>query len=142
MRRYPFVLATILLTAVGCGSTSESAGSPAVPNSAAPASPLPAESTGSSAMTNSARPTSPSPSATRGDPDNPQDLAGAPVVLTGRVSIGSTCAVLTTRGQRWALIGAAAGTLNDGQIATVRGRPTAVPPGCHADFGLAVRSVN
>ena len=142
MRKYPLVLVAVLLTAGGCGSTSESTGSAASSNSATPESPSPAVPTGSFAASNSATTAGPAPTVSRGDPDNPQDLAGAPVVLRGPVHVSDTCAVLTTRARRWALVGAAARTLTDGQIATVRGRPIAVPPGCDADFALAVRGIS
>jgi hypothetical protein len=81
-------------------------------------------------------PTPPGPASA--DPEDPRDLVGAPVVLTGAVSRRRGCVVLEVRGRRWALTGDAADRLPDGRQ-TVRGRPVAVPVGCDADFGLLLR---
>ncbi|WP_221328219.1 hypothetical protein [Actinoplanes sp. L3-i22] len=83
----------------------------------------------------------PSPGGSRGDPDNPVDRVGAPIVLTGTVGTAGGCVVLTENGRRWALVGAAAARLADGQSVTVRGRPVPVPAGCDAAAALAVRTV-
>lgn len=84
----------------------------------------------------------PSPATGNGtDPENPRDQVGAPIVLTGTVSRQDNCVILDTGTRRWALLGTKAATLTDGQRTRVRGRPAAVPSGCNAAFGLAVRSV-
>lgn len=86
-------------------------------------------------------PASPNPTpAVRNDPDNPRDRVGPPVVLTGTVHRHDGCTILEARGHRWALTGAATAQLADSATVTVRGRPVAVPAGCDADFGLALRA--
>ena len=76
-----------------------------------------------------------------GDPDNPSDLVGAPVVLTGTVSRADGCVILDVGGRRWALTGVSAARLADGQHVTVRGRPVAVPAGCDAAFAVSLRPI-
>jgi hypothetical protein len=76
-----------------------------------------------------------------GDPQQGRDLVGPPVILTGVVSVRSTCTVLIVQGRRWALLGEPARALVDGGQVTVRGRPARVPAGCAADFALTVRTV-
>jgi hypothetical protein len=83
-----------------------------------------------------------SPPTPTGGPDNPRDLVGAPIVVTGTVEVTADCVTLTAKGRRWALVGSAAARLTDGRTATVRGRPTAVPPGCDADSAIAVRRIS
>jgi hypothetical protein len=83
----------------------------------------------------------PPPPAT-GDPDHPRDLVGAPIVVTGTVEVTAHCVTLTAKGRRWALVGSATAGLTDGRTVTVRGRPATVPPGCDADFGIAVRQIS
>ena len=65
---------------------------------------------------------------------------GPPVVLSGTVRREHGCVILEAGGRRWALTGAAAARLADGERVTVRGRPVAVPAGCDAAFGLALRA--
>jgi hypothetical protein len=77
----------------------------------------------------------------RGDPDNPQDRVGAPIVLTGTVDTTGPCVILTVAGHRWALLGEPIGQLTDQQTVTVRGRPATMPPGCDAASALTVRSI-
>lgn len=62
------------------------------------------------------------------------------MVLSGTISRGHGCVIIDAGGRRWALVGAAAATLIDGQQVTVRGRPVEVPAGCDATFALALRS--
>jgi hypothetical protein len=83
-----------------------------------------------------------SPPAATGDPDHPRDLVGAPIVVTGTVEVTAHCVTLTAKGRRWALVGSATAGLTDGRTVTVRGRPATVPPGCDADFGIAVRQIS
>ncbi|MFI7599321.1 hypothetical protein [Actinoplanes sp. NPDC049681] len=156
MRRHACAAATLLLMlmlAAGCGgpadSTAGSAASSPVDGASATPAPepsVPAEPSPTAEPTQTAVPPhhpsrSSSPRASRGDPDNPRDLVGPPIVLAGTVDAAGSCVVLVARGRRWALVGAPAGELTDGQTITVRGRPVAVPPGCEAEHGLAVRSV-
>jgi hypothetical protein len=72
------------------------------------------------------------------DPQNPQDLRGASMTITGTVHTRPGCVVLAAGAARWALIGPLATALHDGATATVRGRPAAVPVGCTADHALEV----
>jgi hypothetical protein len=74
-------------------------------------------------------------------PDNPQDLRGAPVVLTGRVHRTSGCVYLDTATIRWLLTGQLAAAMRDGVVATVRGRPGSPVAGCTADQMLTVQHV-
>jgi hypothetical protein len=81
----------------------------------------------------------PNPPATQGaDPEYPRDLLGAPMTITGTVTTAGGCAVLDTGSRRWALLGEQTGRLRDGSRVTVRGRPGAVPAGCHADGALRI----
>ncbi|MDG6108262.1 hypothetical protein Daura_21625 [Dactylosporangium aurantiacum] len=73
------------------------------------------------------------------DPENPQDLRGAPMTITGTVHTRPGCVILDAGAARWALTGPLATTLRDGATVTVRGRPTAVPAGCGADHALDVQ---
>ncbi|MFI1995562.1 hypothetical protein [Actinoplanes sp. NPDC020271] len=138
MRKYLQALGALLIVALaGCGNNPSPA--PAV-SSRAPAS--------SGATVPATTPSSghprpdPSPGPSRGDPDNPVDRVGAPIVLTGTVDTAGGCVVLTVNGRRWALTGDAAARLTDGQIATVRGRPVPAPADCGATEALEVRTVH
>jgi hypothetical protein len=71
-------------------------------------------------------------------PEQPRDLVGPPMTVTGAVTVADGCVVLDTGSKRWALLGDRAGQLRDGHRVTVRGRPEAVPAGCRADSGLRV----
>jgi hypothetical protein len=85
----------------------------------------------------------PSPSPPAGtDPENPRDLAGASVTVTGTVVTADGCPVLDTGSQRWALLGDQAKRVRDGSRVTVRGRPAAAPHGCGADHALDVSRVS
>jgi hypothetical protein len=75
------------------------------------------------------------------DPENPQDLRGAPMTLSGTVRTSGGCVFLDTPSGRWLLSGQPTTTLRDGATATVRGRPTAVPARCTASRALAVQRV-
>src|SRR4051812_22187990 len=121
------VTAMLLLPAAGCGGTSDTAGvmpassssaptgagasAPADQGTSAPGTRAPEHS--GAVMPRSSPPPDhppkssprPSPSASRGDPDNPRDLVGAPVVLTGTVEADGSCVILTAHGRRWALVG-------------------------------------
>src|SRR3954470_10596790 len=83
-----------------------------------------------------ARPASPATAAPTpaADPEQGRDLRGAPVVLTGTVSVRGGCRTMQVHGNRWVLLGAPARALADGQRVTVRGRPAPVPDGCDAAF--------
>ncbi|HEY0531862.1 MAG TPA: DUF5818 domain-containing protein [Actinoplanes sp.] len=65
---------------------------------------------------------------------------GPPIVLKGTVRRDHGCVILETGERRWALTGRAAARLVDGEQVTVRGRPVAVPAGCDAASGLALRA--
>jgi hypothetical protein len=75
------------------------------------------------------------------DPENPQDLRGAPITLSGTVHATPGCVVLTTTTGRWLLLGQSVKALHDGTVVTVRGRPTALPAACEADRALNVQKV-
>ncbi|WP_203742653.1 hypothetical protein [Actinoplanes cyaneus] len=132
----------VLLALAACGSTPSpvpvvSSRVPASTGATVPTSSPPPAATPPSG---SRRP-EPSPGTSRGDPDNPVDRVGAPIVLTGTVGNAGGCVVLTVNGRRWALVGAAAARLAGGQTATVRGRPVPVPADCDAAAALAVDAV-
>ncbi|HEV7965574.1 MAG TPA: hypothetical protein VGP57_23725 [Actinoplanes sp.] len=76
------------------------------------------------------------------DPENPQDLRGAPLTLSGTVQATAGCIVLTTTTGRWVLLGQGVKALHDGAVVTVRGRPTALPAACEADRALNVQQVS
>jgi hypothetical protein len=154
-----------LASIAGCGSSPGGGNGDAdgrtapVPSRAEPSTPAPARPSAPGAGTPASR--SALPEATRSraqrrpstspgadvpggvpggaDPENPTDLAGAPMVLTGVVSRDRGCVVLVVNGRRWALVGGAADGLVDGRRTTVRGRPVAVPAVCEADHGLMLR---
>jgi hypothetical protein len=84
-------------------------------------------------------PGAPRPPASHGaDPEQPRDLVGAPVTVTGTVTIVDGCTVLDAGSRRWALLGEPAKGLRQGNRVTVRGRAEAAPAGCHADAALQV----
>lgn len=84
-------------------------------------------------------PGAPNPPASHGaDPEQPRDLVGAPMTVTGTVTVVGGCTVLDTGAKRWALSGDRAGQLRAGDRVTVRGRPAAMPAGCRADGALQV----
>ncbi|WIM99883.1 hypothetical protein ACTOB_003551 [Actinoplanes oblitus] len=141
--------ATLLLPAAGCREAPSSPATSAEHSGAAmPTSPVssPSDDPSPSGLPSShgGPPRShgaPSPATSppsRGDPENPLDLRGAPIVLTGTIDTTGECVVLTAKGHRWALVRAPIGLYTDGQTATVRGRPTAVPPDCDAEWALSV----
>jgi hypothetical protein len=78
---------------------------------------------------------------TSADPENPQDLRGAPIVVSGLVHVGGGCVELDTGTVTWLLGGPAAAALADGARVTVTGRPMPVPAGCHADRALTVQRI-
>jgi hypothetical protein len=148
MRRYLLAAVAGLLLTAGCdpGRAPDPGGAatPATPATPAAASGAPS-ATVSSPSQNSGpavpAATSPTPRPpVTSDPDNPRDLVGPPVVLTGTVHRGHDCVILEAHDHRWALTGAGVTGLADGGHVTVRGRPIAVPAGCAADFGLALRA--
>lgn len=69
-------------------------------------------------------------------PENPRDLRGAPLVLTGVVAVVDRWTVLDTPAGRWALLDTAG--LRPGERVTVRGWPQGVPPECPASRALRV----
>jgi hypothetical protein len=132
----------VLPALAGCGSAPSPVPvvSSRVPASTGVTMPTSSPPPAATAPSGSRRP-EPSPGTFRGDPDNPVDRVGAPIVLTGTVGNVGGCVVLTANGRRWALVGAAAARLANGQTATVRGRPVPVPPDCDVAAALAVRTV-
>jgi hypothetical protein len=73
------------------------------------------------------------------DPENPQDLRGAPMTITGTVHKQPNCVILDAGAARWALTGPLATALHDGATVTVRGRPATVPAGCVVDHAIDVQ---
>ena len=156
MRPYVLLVGVVLmLSAAGCGSGSARATGDSAEVATAPSYRPSAEAAPPSSNRASVAASDPTPSRKQpqgrplmspnggpqggGDPDNPSDLVGAPVVLTGTISRDDGCVALDVSGRRWALTGAPAVKLVDGQQVTVRGRPVAVPTGCDAAFALALR---
>jgi hypothetical protein len=142
-----FTAIVLTLSAAGCRSATTTAAGAAAPTSNTPvaaqsraAAPGPGESRTSATGSAPKPSTAPSaPTAGTTGPDNPRDLVGAPVVLTGVISHDNACVLLDTGDRRWALTGTAVSGLAVGQHVTVRGRPVAVPVGCDAAFALALR---
>jgi hypothetical protein len=76
------------------------------------------------------------------DPENPQDLRGAPITVSGTVRATAGCVVLVAATGRWLLFGQAVEALHDGTAVTVRGRPATLPAGCDADHALTVQQIS
>ena len=77
------------------------------------------------------------------DPDNPTDLVGPPLTLTGTIVSAGRCVIIETdQRQRWLLTGSLAKPLVGGATVTVRGRAPRVPPDCAADRALFVQTVS
>jgi hypothetical protein len=76
------------------------------------------------------------------DPENPQDLRGPPLTLSGTVHATASCVVLATPNGRWLLLGQSVDTLHDRAVVTVRGRPASLPSGCKADHALTVQQIS
>ncbi|MBG6135779.1 hypothetical protein [Longispora fulva] len=150
MRRLLALAAATLLLAGCANSTPAGAGSPraATPSAQAHSAPSPSGPTSHSNATEE----SPKPEAGRSAPANPPadqptgdpqlvDPVGPPRTLTGTVSSIAGCRVLDADSGRWALLGASAGELRDGDRVTVRGRPAKIPAGCMVDHALTVQLV-
>lgn len=71
-----------------------------------------------------------------GDPENPRDLRGAPLVLTGTIEDVDGWLILDTPAGRWALLRTAG--LRPGEQVTVRGWPQGVPAACPSPAALRV----
>lgn len=73
-----------------------------------------------------------------GDPDRPGDPVRGFRVLTGTVEPGEGCRVIRAGGERWALLGVLAGTLQVGETYEIRGRTVAAPRTCRTDRAIDV----